>query len=129
MSIMDVSALDCDELQTLTAVHELTSKVIALAGSIPAVGSPDWWAADPTSRIAGLLVLAEARLIDDPHRLAAEQIKAVSVAISGLDWRDFANRHVPHSELERRRATLGPLYQPYTGGPVEWDTASQGTAA
>lgn len=131
VSLMDVSALDYDEIQLLTAVHELTSKVIELAGgSVPPVGSPDWWTAEPITRIAGLMVLAEARLIDDPHQLAAEQLRDVSLAISGeMDWRHFANRHVPHSELARRRETLGPLYQPYTGGPVAWvDTSSQDAA-
>jgi hypothetical protein len=52
------------------------------------------------------------------------------VAISGtLDWRDLANRHVPHAELKQRRSELGPLYQPYAGGPVAWDTSSHETAA
>jgi hypothetical protein len=69
-------------------------------------------------------------LIDDPHRIAAEQLKAVSVVISGAqDWRAFARDHVPHSELRRRRDQLGALYQPYTGGPVAWETGSSDEAA
>jgi hypothetical protein len=85
---------------------------------------------DKAIGLAGLLVLAERYLLDDPHQLAAKQLKAVSLAISGaIDWRHFANRHVPHTELRRRREELGPLYQPYAGGPVEWGTSSQETAA
>ncbi len=126
MSVLDVPAIDYDEIQMLAEVHRMTSKVIELAGgSVPPVGSPQWWSAEPITRIAGLLVLAEARLIDDPHQLAAEQIKAVSVAISGgMDWRTFVSNHVAHTELQRRRDQLGPLYEPYTGGPVQWDATS-----
>jgi hypothetical protein len=131
MVTRDVSAMDYDELMLLAEVHRLVGKVIELAGgSVPPVGTPAWWSAEPTSRIAGLLVLAEARLIDDPQRLAAEQLKAASVAISGtLDWRDLANRHVPHTVLQRRRMELGLLHQPYAGGPVAWETRSQEPAA
>jgi hypothetical protein len=123
--------LDYEDVELLAAVHRITSTVIELAGgSVPPVGSPAWWFAAPMARIAGLLVLAEARLLDDPHQLAADQIKAVSLAISGaLDWREFANRHVPHTELQRRRAALGPLHQPYAGGRVEWETSTQEAAA
>jgi hypothetical protein len=122
--------LDYDDVELLAEVHRIVSEVRELAGSLPRVGSPQWWAAKPIARIAGLLVLAEARLVDDPHQLVAEQLKAVSVAISGaLDWRDLANRHVPDTELRRCRDQMGPLYQHYTGGPVAWETSSRETAA
>jgi hypothetical protein len=49
-------------------------------------------------------------LLDDPHQLAAEQLKDASVAVSSaMDWQHFADRHVPHTELQRRRAEPGPL--------------------
>lgn len=123
--------LDYDDEQLRDEVHQLVSKAVALAGgSAPAVGTPAWRSAEPLPRIAGLLVLAEARLIDDPELIAAEQLRAVSMAISGaLDWRDFARDHVPHTELRRRRDQLGPLYQPYTGGPVAWETGSNAETA
>lgn len=127
----DVSAMDDDELLLLAEAHRLTSEVIKLAsGSVPAVGSAAWWSAPDTGKVASLLVLAEARLVDDPQALTAEQLKAVSVAISGgMDWRDFASRHVSHAELQRRRGELGPLHRPYAGGPVTWNTSDQETAA
>lgn len=105
--------LDYDELALLAEVHQFVSKATALAGgSAPAAGSPQWWSAEPQARLAGLLVLAERYLLEDPHRLAAEQLKAVSLAISGaLDWSAFANRPSfgSHAEIVARRAELGPL--------------------
>jgi hypothetical protein len=124
--------LDYEDVELLAEVHRLVGEVIKLAGgSVPAVGSPAWWSAGPMVRIASLLLLAESRLLDDdPHALAADQLKAVSLAISGaLDWREFANRHVPRTELQRRRGELGPLYQHYAAGRVEWETSSKETAA
>jgi hypothetical protein len=122
----DVSALDYDELRLLAEVHKLTGEVIKLAGgSVPPVGSAAWWSAPDAAKVAGLLVLAESRLLDDPHQLAAEQLREVSIAISGaMDWRRFADRHISRTELQRRRDQLGPLYQPYAGGPVAWDTSN-----
>jgi hypothetical protein len=36
--------------------------------------------------------------------------KAASVAISaGADWRAVGNAHVPYTEMQRRRALIGPL--------------------
>jgi hypothetical protein len=127
----DMSALDYEEFLLLAEVHRLVTKGIAEAGGlVPPVGSSAWWSAPDTGKVAGLLVLSEARLINDPHALAAEQLKAVSLAISGaLDWREFANRHVSNTELQRRRSELGPLYQPHAGGAVAWDTSCQETAA
>jgi hypothetical protein len=129
--ICEPDTVGYEELVLLAEVHRIVSEAIKGAGgSVPPVGSPAWWSADPASRIAGLLVLCEARLVDDPHRIAAEQLRDVSLAISGaMDWRAFANRHVPHTELQRRRDQLGPLHHPYTGGPVAWDTSSSETAA
>jgi hypothetical protein len=130
VAVTGLDHLDYDDVELLAEVHRIVSEVRELAGSLPRVGSPQWWAAEPIARIAGLLVLAEARLVDDPHQLAAEQLKAVSIATSGgMDWRDLANRHVPHTELQRRREELGPLYQPYTGGPVTWAISGRDTAA
>jgi hypothetical protein len=79
----DTSVVDYDELRPLSAAHRLISEVIELAGgSVPGVGTPAWWCVELLPRIAGRLVLIEARLIDDPERIAAEQLKAVLEAIS-----------------------------------------------
>ncbi|HET9256859.1 MAG TPA: DUF3631 domain-containing protein [Pseudonocardiaceae bacterium] len=110
--------LDHDDVELLAEVHRITDRMIDLAGgSIPRLGSAAWWSAPPLARLAGLLALAEARMVEDPAVFAADQVKAVSVAISsGADWSAIACRHVPHTELARRRAELGPLWQPYPGG-------------
>jgi hypothetical protein len=122
--------LDYEDVELLAEVHRIANEVVADVGSVPALGSADWWSAPHAGKVASLLVLAEARLIDDPHLIAAEQLRDVSKAISGeLDWRAFARDHVTHTELQRRRAEVGPLCQHYTGGSVAWDTRSQETAA
>lgn len=130
VTVSGLDHLDYEDVELLAEVHRITSKVIAEAGSVPVVGSADWWSAPLAGKVASLLVLAEARLIDDPHLIAAEQLRDVSKAISGeLDWRAFARGHVTHTELQRRRAEVGPLCQHYTGGSVAWDSRSQETAA
>ncbi len=120
-----------EELPLLVEVHRLVGRAVEMAGGpVPPVGSPQWWSAAPMARLAGLLVLAERYLLDDPHRIAADQLKAVSLAISGaMDWRRFAECHVPHTELQQRREELGSLWQPYPGGPAAWETGSRETAA
>jgi hypothetical protein len=130
VTVSGLDHLDYEDVELLTEVHRLTSKMIAEAGSVPAVGSADWRSAREAAKVAGLLVLAEARLMDDPRQVASEQLRAVSVAISGgMDWRTFGQHHVPHTELQRRRGELGSLHQPYVGGRVAWETSTQETAA
>lgn len=112
VAVIDVSAIDYDELELLGEVHRMVGKARELAGSAPAVGSPQWWDAEPMARIAGLLVLAEHQLVHDPDRIAAEQLKAVSVAIStGMDWSAAAHGLVfdSHAKVVQRRRELGPL--------------------
>lgn len=114
VAVTDVTAVDYDELRLLVEVHRMVGKAIELAGgSVPAVGSPQWWDADPLARIAGLLVLAERYLIDDPHLIDAQMIKDASVAISSSkDW-SAAGSLPSHAELARRRAEPGPVYAPF----------------
>lgn len=105
--------LDYDDVEALGEVHRLVTKVIKLAGgSVPPVGSAAWWSAPDAAKVASLLVLAEARLIDDPHRIAAEQLREVSKAISGgLDWSAAAHRlaYERPGVLAARRREPGPL--------------------
>jgi hypothetical protein len=63
--------------------------------ALPVVGSPQWWEAPERIRIAALLTLAKAYLLADPERMAAERLKAASVAISE-EWKR-------QRELVRRR--------------------------
>lgn len=93
----------------------------ALPPSLPDVGSPEWWAAPSRTRIASLLVLAEAQLVADPDRQMRERLRQVSQAISsGMDWSETA-RHMSYAELERRRAEPGPnARQVDRGSLVRW---------
>ncbi|MGH4001737.1 MAG: hypothetical protein ACRDTJ_30235, partial [Pseudonocardiaceae bacterium] len=106
-------SIDYDELALLVEVHRLVDKAVALAGeSVPPVGSSQWWDAEPMVRLAALLLLAEHHLLADPERIAAEQLKAVSVAISGAkDWSAAAHRLVfdSHAKVAERRREPGPL--------------------
>lgn len=113
----DVTALDYDELLLLVEVHRVVDKVIKQSGGrVPAVGSAAWWSAPPTGKVAALLVLAEARLIDDPRQLAAEQLREVSKAISGgMDWSAAAHRlaYDRRDVVAARRREPGPLARPF----------------
>lgn len=110
MTIVDTQP--ADDVDLLAEVHRIISTAVHQAGSVPALGSPAWWTCGPSARLAGLLVLAEAWLVTDPHRVAAEMVKDASVAIStGLDWRSAAHTaaYESHAVLVRRRAEPGPL--------------------
>lgn len=106
--------LDYEDVEFLAEVHRLVGKSIALAGgSVPAAGSPQWWSAAPVARLAGLLVLAERYLLEDPHAIAAELLKDASVAVSS-DGRWSAAAALPsHHELVRRRAEPGRVWAPF----------------
>lgn len=111
-AVTDVSALDYEDLQLYAEVHRIVGQAVALAGTVPAVGSPAWWGAPPMARLAALLVVAEHHLMADPERIAAEQLKAVSVAIStGMDWAGNAHRLIFDSRatIVARRREPGPL--------------------
>lgn len=85
----------------------------SLPPSLPAVGSAQWWAAPSRTRIASLLVLAEAHVLADPERQVRARLRQVSQAISGgLDWSEVASAP-SHAELTRRR-------YPPTGDPELW---------
>ncbi len=111
--ICEPEAIGYEDLPLFAEVHRLVGRAVELAGgSVPAVGSPQWWSAEPVARLAGLLVLAEHHLLADPERIAAEQLRAVSVAISGgMDWSGAAHRLVfdSYAKVAARRLEPGPL--------------------
>lgn len=91
-------------------VDEVVGDIRARYGAVTNVGSIAWWAAPDDAKLAAVLVTGEAFLVSNPHQIAAEQLKAASMAIStGLDWGKFADRHIAYAELQRRRAEPGPL--------------------
>lgn len=109
--ICEPEAIGYGDLPLFAEVHRIVSQAAELAGSAPAAGSPQWWSAGPLARLAGLLVLAERYLQEDPHAIAARLLKDVSVDLStSRDWSRSAV--LPsHHELVRRRAEPGPLAQ------------------
>jgi hypothetical protein len=113
VAVTDVSALDYDDLAVLAEVDRFVKKVFEVAGpDVPKLSDPAWLTAPPAAKIASLLVLAEAYLVTDPHLIAAEMIKDVSVAISSS--RTWSAASLPsHAELVRRRAEPGPVHAPF----------------
>lgn len=100
-------------------VHRLVHQVVRLAraehGPIPGVGTPDWWTAPTSARLAAILILGQAWLAHDPQRAIDDRFKALSGDISAkwsAAW--SAACHGPsHAELVRRRAGPGPVYAPF----------------
>lgn len=101
--------LDHEDVEFLLDVRRLVGNAVALAGSVPAAGSPAWMTATPATQVAGLLVLAEAYLINDPHTIAAQMVKDASVAVSSSGRWSTAAALPSHHELRQRRAEPGPL--------------------
>jgi hypothetical protein len=109
-----------DNTPTREELHEEVHRMVTTAcglvpGDIPEVGSLAWWAADPPARIAGLLVAAEAFVVEDRDAYAREQLKQMTSALSGPDgyWRSVASGHVTHAELTARREEPGPVWDQF----------------
>lgn len=109
VTVNGLDHLDYDDVGFLTEVHRIVGVAAELAGSVPAAGSPQWWSAEPMARLAGLLVLGERYLLEDPHAIAAQMIKDASVAVSSSGRWSAAAALPSHHELVRRRAEPGPL--------------------
>lgn len=75
-----------EDLELLQAVHELVNQFAVKAraehGSIPPVGSAEWFTAPPVAQVASLLVCGEAYVLRTPAEIAGDMIKDASVAIS-----------------------------------------------
>ena len=111
-AVTGISALDYDDLDVLAEVDRITTMAFAVAGcDVPALSDPAWLTAPPAAKIARLLVLAEAYLINHPHQSAAQMMKDASVAIS--NGRDWSPSLPSHAELVRRRAEPGRTWQPF----------------
>jgi len=78
-------------------------------GFIVGVESEEWWRASDATKIGGILVLALAWAVNDPHRRGAEQLKQDAVDISGaVNWGAASRRPTPDT-LRSRRAQPGPM--------------------
>lgn len=102
-----------DEL--FAEVRRMVTKAAAMVdGQVPGVGTPEWWAAEPAARLAGLLVCAEAYLVTDPEGRAVAELKAMAEDLSAAyDWTAVSHRP-SHATLTARRAEPGPI-----PGPVD----------
>ena len=91
------------------AVDRLVRAAHRLYGPLPVVGSPEWRAATWITQAATMAVLGEGYVLRDPDRIAADQLKAASVAIAtGADWA-AASRRPTLAALDDRRAVPGPV--------------------
>ena len=91
------------------AVDRLVRAAHRLYGPLPVVGSAEWFAAPWITQVATMAVLGEGYILRDPDRIAADQLKAASVAIAtGADW-TAASRRPTLATLDDRRAMPGPV--------------------
>jgi len=93
------------------AVDRLVRAAHRLHGPLPAVGTPEWFAAPWITQVATVAVLGEGYILRDPDRIAADQLKAAAVAISEATQGSW--RRPSRSELIARRGEIGPLARPF----------------
>ena len=78
-------------------------------GHVAPVESTQWWDGTDATKLGGILVLALAWSVNDPHRRGAEQLKQDAVDISrAVDW-GAASRWPSPDTLRARRAEVGPM--------------------
>ncbi|MGH3566228.1 MAG: hypothetical protein ACRDRH_09380 [Pseudonocardia sp.] len=109
-----------DAVLLLPLVHALVDEHVQAAhhhGPIPPVRSPEFLTAHPDQQTAALLIAGTAWIVADPHRTYRTLLRQTSHDVHGGDttfWRRIAANHIPHTELERRRALPGPALMPDT---------------
>lgn len=92
-----------------TACYSATVDPVAYAksvGPLPRLYTDEFVNAPVQVRRAVLLVLGLAWVTEDPRQQKAREQKAIAEQIHGGDrefWRRFANNHIPHEEMQRRR--------------------------
>ena len=114
-------AAAAEDVELIAEVHGLVDRVVKLAGGhVLQLGSAEWWAAPLAARLTPLLVLAEHWLLRSPDEIAADMLKAASVAIStgGVDWSDVGCSHTgcahtAHRHLVVWRGEPGPHLRPF----------------
>jgi len=102
-----------DDALTRAEIWRIVAPLLAEArreyGHIVAIESGEWWRASDTTQLGGILVLALAWAVNDPHRRGAEQLKQDAVDISrAVDW-GAASRWPSPDTLRSRRAEVGPM--------------------
>ena len=102
-----------DDALTRAEIWRIVAPLLAEArrefGYVVGVESEDWWRASDATKIGGILVLALAWAVNDPHRRGAEQLKQDAVDISrAVDWTAVSGQPTPDT-LRSRRAQLGPM--------------------
>ena len=78
-------------------------------GYVVAIESAEWWRASDTTKLGGILALALAWAVNDPHRAAAEALKAASADVSRDAGWVAASRRPTLDTLSARRAQPGPM--------------------
>jgi len=102
-----------DDALTRAEIGRVVGPLLAEArrefGYVVGVESGEWWRASDATKLGGILTLALAWAVCDPHRRGAEQLKQDAVDISlDVDWTAVSGQ--PGSDtLAARRAQLGPM--------------------
>ena len=102
-----------DDALTRAEIWRIVAPLLAEArrefGYVAPVESTQWWDGTDATKLGGILTLALAWAVNDPHRRGAEQLKQDAVDISrAVDWTAASRRPTPDT-LRARRAQLGPM--------------------
>lgn len=104
-----------EDIDLLAEVQRVVTKALAAAGAVGSVkfGSPEWWRASDAEKAARLGILAEAFVIQDPHKIALDIVKQTSLDVwEGTDWTALSRR-ASHSTLVQRRERPGPMLRTF----------------
>jgi len=100
-----------DDPLTRAEIGRIVGPLLAEArrefGYVVGVESEDWWRASDATKLGGVLVLALAWAVNDPHRTAAEALKAASADVSQDAGWVAASRRATLDTLRARRAQPG----------------------
>lgn len=101
------------QVETLEAVHDLLAELVApvrAQGPLPSLDSQEFLDAPRHVKAAVMLVLGAAYLLENPHAERARGLRDASHDVAGAAvWRGYAERHMPHEELRRQRASTTRL--------------------
>ena len=100
-----------DDPLTRAEIWRVVAPLLAEArrefGYVAPVESTQWWDGTDATKLGGVLVLALAWAVNDPHRTAAEALKAASADVSQDAGWVAASRRPTLDTLRARRAQPG----------------------
>ena len=104
------------EGELLAAVHALVDPIVAATqrecGPLPSMKSDEFLLASRRVRVATLLVVAEAYLVEDPHQVIRAALRSASGDVHGGEttrWASFAARTPRSAVLAARAQAVTPV--------------------